>query len=105
MANEVKRYILTGWAKGRFESEDQRTHEKTMREWFKIYVAYPVSDYRSEDYEAEGFKVEVFKALSADVWANVAIGEEVNIYFTGDDDKKKAALMTSTGRMVNLEIM
>ena len=106
MATEVKRYIFTGWAKGRFEAEDRQTHEKFMKDWFKVYVFSPVSDFRSDDYEAEGFKVEAFSALSADVWADVVPGEEVQIYFNGDrDDKKKVALMTSTGRVVNLEAM
>jgi len=99
MSNEMKRYIFVGWAKGRFEAEDRQTKEKFKKDYFNAYLISPVSDYQSDDYQACGLKAEKYSCISADVWASVSPGEEVNVYFA---EKEVIALMTSTGRAVDL---
>lgn len=90
--------IFLGWAKGRFEAKD-RDGNPFMKDYANIYVFSPVSDYVSDDYQAYGMKAEKLPAVSPDVWEGVSIGEEVTLYMSID---KKIAMMTSTGRHVDL---
>ena len=57
-----------------------------------MYVLCPVSDYRSEDYEGFGLKAEKLRCISADVWKDLQIGEQVQLFF---DNKNRVQLATS----------
>lgn len=78
-------YKIVGWAKGRFEKDNGGTQE-----YSHLFVTYPVSDYTSDDYEAMGMKAEKLKCASADVFSQVNIGDQVELYF---DDKKRVNLI------------
>lgn len=99
--SNMKEYIFTGWAKGRFDAQDNRTGETFKKNYFNAYLISPVSDYKSEDYEASGFKAEKYSCLSAEVWKGLSPGEVVNVYF---GEKEVIALMTSTGKFVPLDV-
>lgn len=87
------KYIILGWAKGTFETE-----EKEKRAYVNLYVYSPVSTYTSDEYQAEGFKAEKKSCVSDQVLENITVGEEVDLYF---DDKKRVCLISSTGRSIN----
>lgn len=79
-------YVYVGNAQGNFDTEQGK------RPYFNMYVLNPVSTYSSEDYMGFGFKAEKFKCISADVWAGLEIGEQVQLFF---DDRKRVQLATS----------
>ena len=79
-------YVYVGNAQGNFDTEQGK------RPYFNMYVLNPVSTYSSEDYMGLGFKAEKLKCTSADVWAGLEIGEQVQLFF---DNKKRVQLATS----------
>lgn len=78
-------YTFQGWAKGQFENDQGK-----KQAYANIYVTSPVSDYVSEDYEAAGYKAEKLKCVGPEVWADVEIGDSVQLFF---DSKKRVAMM------------
>lgn len=87
VSKETTGYVYVGHVQGQFEVEGGE-----KRPYFNIYVISPVSSYKSEDYDGYGFKAEKIKCISASVWANLAIGEQVNLFF---DDKHRVQMVVS----------
>lgn len=96
----MKDYIFTGWAKGRFDAVD-KDGKPFKKEYCNAYLISPVSSYKSEDYEASGLKAEKFTCVSSEVWKDLVPGEVVSVYFA---EKQVIALMTSSGRFVPLDV-
>lgn len=78
-------YKIVGWAKGQFDND-----QGGKTQYAHIFVTYPVSDYISDDYEAMGMKAEKMKCTSPDVWADVNIGDQVQLFF---DSKQRVAMI------------
>lgn len=103
---EEKFYIYVGNAYGSFEEQDRNGNPvknadgtPKMREFANMFVVSPCSTYESDTFHAEGYKAEKLGCLSPEVWKNLVPGELVQLYFT---DKKKVALATSLGKMIEL---
>lgn len=97
---EYKGYVYVGNAKGNFDTgrseivNGQSVPVKTA--YANMYVLCPTSDYVSDDYAGFGLKAEKFKCTSPDVWANLQIGEQVQLFF---DDKKRVQMAVSVNSM------
>ena len=93
-------YVYVGHAQGNFDTD--RTEliggkpVPVKQPYFNMYVISPVSSYVSEDYSAVGFKAEKLKCVSADVWRDIQIGEQVQLFF---DDKKRVQMAASVAAL------
>lgn len=100
VSGEYKGYVYVGHAQGRMDQErkDPKTGEvvTVKAPYYQMFILQPVSDYTSEDYQAFGFKAEKIRCVSADVWKDLTVGEQVNIFF---DDKKRAQMAVSVAAM------
>lgn len=89
-------YVYVGNAQGNFETNRVEMIDgksvPVKQPYYNMYVISPVSSYQSEDYVGFGLKAEKLKCVSADVWAGLEIGEQVQLFF---DDKKRVQLATS----------
>ena len=88
VSGEYQGYTYVGNAQGFFQPDGGG--EKMA--YFNMYVISPVSSFSSEDYAGHGFKAEKFKCTSAEVWANLQIGEQVNLFF---DNRKRVQMAVS----------
>lgn len=77
-------YVYVGHAVGRFDND-----LGDKQPYYNMYVISPVSTFTSEDYAAVGFKAEKKKCVSADVFANLNIGDKVKLFF---DDKQRVIM-------------
>ena len=96
-------YVYVGHAQGNSDRErkiDEKTVVTEKMPYYNIYVLQPVSSYVSEDYSAVGFKAEKLKCISADVWAGLEIGEQVQLFF---DDKKRVQMAASVAALAALK--
>ena len=92
-------YVYVGHAQGNSDRErkvDERTVVIEKQPYYNIYVLQPVSSYVSENYSAVGFKAEKLKCVSADVWRDIQIGEQVQLFF---DDKKRVQMAASVAAL------
>lgn len=98
--SEYKGYVYVGNACGRFDTgrseviDGQAVPVKTP--YANMYVLSPTSDFESDDYKGTGLKAEKYKCISSDVWANLQIGEQVQLFF---DDKKRVQMAVSVAAM------
>lgn len=94
-------YTYVGHASGKFDTgrmivgNGQNVSEK--QPYANIYVLQPVSSFQSEDYQGFGLKAQKLKCISPDVWANLELGEQVQLFF---DDKKRVQMAVSVARGV-----
>lgn len=77
-------YVYVGHAVGNFDND-----KGEKQPYYNMYVISPVSSFTSEDYSAVGFKAEKKKCVSADVFANLTIGDKVKLFF---DDKQRVIM-------------
>ncbi len=83
-------YTYLGEAHGRF-----RTQQGELREFVNLYVASPVSDFKSEDFDASGWKAEKKSCVSLDVLKDgFKPGDQIRLFF---DDKNRVVLVTLEG--------
>lgn len=100
---EYKGYVYVGNARGNFDTgktiveNGQAVPLKSP--YANIYVLSPTSDFVSEDYQGTGLKAEKFKCVSPDVWANIQIGEQVQLFFDG---KQRVQMAVSVASMASL---
>ena len=96
-----REWVVTGWAEGRMEVErDEGGRRYTeMQPYYHLFVLSPVSSFKSDNYSANGLKAEKLRCVSNAVWKDLHPMEVVNLYF---DDKKRVALVSSTGVSVGL---
>lgn len=83
-------YTYLGEAHGRF-----KTQQGDMRDFFNLYVASPVSDFKSDDFSATGWKAEKKSCVSLDVLnQGYKPGDQIRIFF---DDKKRVVMTALDG--------
>jgi len=101
--SDFKGYVYVGNAMGNYDTGRSEVVNgqsvPVKQKYANMYVLCPTSDYVSEDYQGFGMKAEKLKCVSSDVWANLQIGERVQLFF---DDKKRVQMAVSVDAMNQL---
>ncbi len=84
---DIGTYVFVGWAYGQFEDK----HTGKMVNYANMFVTSPVGDSR-DGYQAGGQKAEKLKCVSPEVFANLTLGETVQLFFNA---RNQVALATS----------
>lgn len=88
ISGDYKGYTYLGEAYGFFQ-----TQQGERREYVNLYVAQPVSDFKSEDYSATGWKAEKKSCISRDILSQgFKPGERIKLFF---DDRKRVIMIAS----------
>ncbi len=95
-----KGYVYVGNARGNFDTGRVGPDNQPVKTpYANMYVLCPTSDFESEDYKGTGLKAEKFKCFSPEVWSNLQIGEQVQLFF---DDKKRVQMAVSVAAMAQM---
>ena len=92
----AEKYIFTGCAVGRFETQDGR-----KQPFCNMFVISSVSDFSSEDYEAAGYKAEKLKCVDPSVFSGLVPGQELELFF---DSKAKVSFAKPTGAVFQFPV-